>query len=475
MLNPHIGKLLRNNLNHEPTKSQQELFDLLGNFLTSDDQRVVLVVKGYAGTGKTTVVSSLVKTMEQTGQQYVLLAPTGRAAKVLANYSRRSASTIHKRIYRQKREKEGIAEFSLDRNLLSDAVFIVDEASMITDHSSESSIFGSGRLLNDLIRFVYNNRRCKMILIGDTAQLPPVGISLSPALDPDVLSGYGLSVKGTFLRDIVRHSVDSGILFNATRIRENITRNMLNLPVLQTGKYEDMEAIPGTHLAETIDSAYGKYGENETIVVTRSNYMANKYNQGIRNSILWREEEICRGDRIMVVRNNYFWINDYEEMDFIANGDIAEVVGIHEYQERYGYRFADVSLKMPDYNNLEFEAKIILDTLKINTSSLSGKENQELYFKILEDHPEAQNRNKRSRILKEHPFYNALQVKFAYAVTCHKAQGGQWKAVFIDQGAVRKDMMDIDYLRWMYTALTRGTTKVYLVNFPGEFLDTFQS
>ncbi len=479
MLKDHIASLLKENHDYKPTPGQDKLFDKLSEFINNTNDNQILLIKGYAGTGKTTVVSSLVKTLKKIELKSILLAPTGRAAKVLGSYSKENAYTIHKKIYRQKSSKDGLGEFVLDKNLHTNTFFIVDEASMISNQTYELSIFGSGRLLDDLIEYVYNGKKCKLILLGDTAQLPPVKFDISPALNKQVLQGFGKNVIEVYLTDVIRQSQNSGILFNATNLR-----NLIRLPVGKTGQmtddfskekilirlsgFKDISRLTGEDLIEEISNAYAQYGIEKTMIVCRSNKMANKYNQGIRNQILWREEEISVGDYLMVVKNNYYWIKN-DDINFIANGDIVEITRIHKYQERYGFRFADVSLRFVDYQDIEIDAKIMLNTLYIETASLTGEDNKKLFYSVLEDNNDVSIKKKRYEMVKDNPFFNALQVKFAYAVTCHKAQGGQWKVVFVDQGFLTDDMLNLEYLRWLYTALTRSTEKLYLVNFGKQF------
>ncbi len=466
----HIADLLRKNLGYRPTPSQEALILKLAEFISPGNEMDVLLVNGYAGTGKTTLVRSLVMTMDRYSQKYVLLAPTGRAAKVLSSYTGKPAYTIHKKIYRQKSAKDGMGLFSLDRNLSADTLFVVDEASMIANQEQEMKVFGSGRLLDDLIEYVYSKAGCRLVLLGDTAQLPPVGLDISPALDPSVIASYDLSVHTGLLEEVVRHSKDSGILMNATKLRAGAEKGSGDWPRFRENVFEDVRRISGNDLIDEISDAYDRSGMTNTIVVTRSNKRANQYNQGIRSRILWREEDIARGDLLMVVRNNYYWTRE-EEMDFIANGDIAEILDIHGRQERYGFHFADVSLRFPDYDEHEMDVKIMLDTLMLDAASLGLEENRQLYFNILVDYPDIRTKKKKFEKAREDPFYNALQVKFAYSVTCHKAQGGQWDTVFVDQGYVNKDMIGREYYRWLYTAVTRATRKLYLVNFSDRFFE----
>jgi exodeoxyribonuclease-5 len=455
-----------------PTDDQSDALKKIAGYICDNNNNVIFLMTGYAGTGKTSIISSVVKTLDLLRMRAVLLAPTGRAAKVLASYSGRQAFTIHKKIYRQKSSKDGLGNFSLDRNLHKDTFFIVDEASMVSNSSGDSSLFGSGRLLDDLIEYVYSGTDCKLILVGDTAQLPPVGSVLSPALDPASLGGYGFGLISCELRQVVRQSETSGVLMNATRVRLQVAETNLVHPSIDCINYKDTIRITGEELIDEISSAYGTCGMEGTIIVVNSNKQANRYNQGIRNRIFFREEEISPGDMVMVVKNNYFIIDEDEDgAGFIANGDIAEVKKIRKYEERYGFRFADMVLKFPDYN-LEIESKVMMDVLHLDTPALPSDRNKELYQSILADYLNIKTRRKQFEAVKNNPYFNALQIKFAYAVTCHKAQGGQWERVFIDQGMFNRNEITIDYLRWFYTALTRSTDKVYLVNFSEDFFVT---
>ncbi|MFC2096460.1 ATP-dependent RecD-like DNA helicase [Bacteroidota bacterium] len=472
MLTDHIKNVILENLEFKETSDQNNLIDGLSGFIMDNDPNGLFLIKGYAGTGKTTIIGALVKAFDNLKAKSVLLAPTGRAAKVLSAFSKKAAYTIHKKIYKQKSSKDGFGIFVLDNNLHSNTYFIVDEASMISNNSGDSSIFGSGRLLDDLIKYVYNDKRCKLILIGDVAQLPPVGIHISPALDVKQLESYNLKVFEYNLREVVRQKENSGILLNATNIRDLISEENYSFPKLELNDIVDIERIPGNELIEKISDSYDKSGYEDTIIITRSNKRANQYNKGIRDQILWREEEITAGDFLMVVKNNYYWIDENEKIDFIANGDIAEIIKIKKYEERYGFRFADVILRFIDYGDLEIECKIILDTLDINSAALSSDDNKQLFYNVLEDYQKEKTKKKRYEGVRNDEFFNALQVKFSYAITCHKAQGGQWKNVFIDHGYVNEDMMDKEYLRWLYTSFTRPTEKLYLVNFDKRFFDS---
>ncbi|MFP4022987.1 MAG: ATP-dependent RecD-like DNA helicase [Thiohalospira sp.] len=469
MLKDHIKNKILDELKLNPTKGQADLIDKLASFILSDDPNLIFLLKGYAGTGKTTIISALVKAFRSFKIKSVLLAPTGRAAKVLSSYAKKNAYTIHKKIYRQKSAKDGFGVFVLDTNLHSQTFFIVDEASMISNSSADISIFGSGRLLDDLIHYVYNQKNCKLILIGDTAQLPPVGIDISPALDKKQLASFHLNVIEHQLSEVLRQVEDSGVLLNATKIRNLMLNENYQFPKLELNHADDIQRITGNELIEIITDSYDKYGIEDTIIITRSNKRANQYNKGIRNQILWYEEEIAVGDLLMVVKNNYFWMEDNDKIDFIANGDIGEIVQIKKYEERYGFRFADIVLRLIDFGDLEIECKIILDTLDINSAALSSDDNKKLFYSVLEDYQHLKTKKQQYQAVKEDEFFNALQVKFSYAITCHKAQGGQWKNVFIDHGYLKDEMLDKEYFRWLYTAFTRPVEKLYLVNFNKNF------
>jgi exodeoxyribonuclease-5 len=409
------------NLGNTPTDDQSDALKKIAGYICDNNNDVIFLMTGYAGTGKTSIISSVVKTLDLLRMRAVLLAPTGRAAKVLASYSGRQAFTVHKKIYRQKSSKDGLGSFSLDRNLHKDTFFIVDEASMVSNSSGDSSLFGSGKLLDDLIEYVYSGTDCKLILVGDTAQLPPVGSVLSPALDPASLGGYGFGLISCELRQVVRQSETSGVLMNATLVRLQVAETNLVHPSIDCINYKDTIRITGEELIDEISSAYGTCGMEGTIIVVNSNKQANRYNQGIRNRIFFREEEISPGDMVMVVKNNYFIIDEDEDgAGFIANGDIAEVKKIRKYEERYGFHFADMVLKFPDYN-LEIESKVMMDVLHLDTPALPSEKNKELYQSILADYMNIKNRRKQFEAVKNNPYFNALQIKFAYAVTCHKA------------------------------------------------------
>ena len=475
-MNQSVSERIKDALGYMPTIDQQELISristFIGNYYSPDHRDDTLIIKGYAGTGKTSMVAALVKILPKIGMKAVLLAPTGRAAKVLAGYSGHPAFTIHKKIYRQKSASaNGLGNFVLDNNKHQRTIFIVDEASMISNDQSENSIFGSGRLLDDLFEYVYRGEMCKLILVGDTAQLPPVGLAISPALDVKVIGEMGFSVSEFEMKQVVRQTRESGILHNATLLRQSLAENLQGYPHLTTADFADVRRITGGELIEEIENCYDEFGIGNTMVLCRSNKRANKYNEGIRRTILWRDEEIAKGDLLMVVKNNYFWLGDEEKeiTPFIANGDIAEITRIGKYRELYGFRFADVDLKLTDYPEIEIQTKIMLDTLTSESPSLTWDENQRLFEAVMADYADIGNKRDRIKKVKENPYFNALQVKFSYAITCHKAQGGQWKAVFIDQGWLTDDMLNTEFLRWLYTAFTRPTVRLYLVNFKDEF------
>lgn len=440
---------------------------LFSGFLMSGDEDAVFLMNGYAGTGKTSLLGALVRTLELLGRKFVLLAPTGRAAKVFARYSGYPAYTIHRRIYRQKSFSNETDNFVINDNLQKNTLFIVDEASMIANEGLSGASFGTGRLLDDLIQYVYNGNGCRLMLVGDTAQLPPVGEEDSPALSVQVLQGYGLHVTSCRLTQVVRQADESGILYNATSLRRIIASGeCFSFPTVRVNGFPDVKVIQGGDLIEAISESYDHVGMDETIIVCRSNRRANLYNKGIRNSILFREDELNTGDVLMVAKNNYYWGDGCKELDFIANGDVAVVRRVRRVREMYGFRFADVLLAFPDYQDLELEVKILLDTLHGDAPSLSWEQSDALFSNVMEDYADITIKRERMKKLKGDPYYNALQVKYAYAVTCHKAQGGQWQRVFIDQGYMTEDMLTPDYFRWLYTAFTRATERLYLVNWP---------
>jgi len=429
----------------------------------STDKNKLFLLKGYAGTGKTSVVSALVRALNELKQKTVLMAPTGRAAKVIAGYSGYPAFTIHKKIYRQKSMSE--FRFQLADNLNTHTLFIVDEASMISNSGSETT-FGSGRLLDDLIHFVYGSDGCSLLLLGDTAQLPPVMQPQSPALEKEQLLGYGLIVTEFTLTHVVRQALESGILHNATLLRQQLTdEQTTNFPAFDLNGFDDIRKLNGMELIEEIQKSYDGVGVEDTIVVTRSNKRANIYNNGIRARVMMKEDELSNGDLLMVTRNNYYWNKPYKEIDFIANGDILKIVRVRKYHEIYGFRFVDLTLRSLDFD-WEIDARIWLDALQSESPAQMNEMTNTLFEAVGEDYPEITNKREKFKKILENEYYNALQVKFAYAVTCHKAQGGQWKKVFIDPGQVSEDKINSDFYRWLYTALTRATETVFLVNFP---------
>ena len=471
MLKNHLNSILLGHLGFEPTEGQRILAEALSEMAGSTDNRQLMLIKGYAGTGKTSVISAFVRTLKDFKIRSVLMAPTGRAAKVLSAYSGEQAFTIHKKIYRQKSSKDGFGSFTLNYNASVNTFFIVDEASMISCYGTDRNMFGSGNLLDDLLQFVYNDRNCKLILMGDTAQLPPVGQDRSPALDKGRLEAYGLTVSEYELTEVVRQSRESGVLHNATVVRRLIASGEVAYPCLRARPFPDVARITGGDLIETLSDAYDKYGIEDVAVICRSNKQANRYNMGIRNRILYREEELTPGDFLMVVRNNYTQVGESEDVGFIANGDIVRVCRIFKYINRYGFRFAEVELSLPDYNDYEFSAIIMLDVLTGDTASITEEQNRNLYRAVAEDYAHVAPKSRQYKKIKEDPFFNALQVKYAYAVTCHKAQGGQWKCVFLDQGRPADETPDIEYLRWLYTAVTRASEKLYPVNFSDKFFE----
>ena len=555
MINNYLERQIKENFPYQPTPEQEIAVKSLSEFLLSPRSEVVFMLRGYAGTGKTSLVGALVRTLDKLQQKSVLLAPTGRAAKVFSAYAGHPAFTIHKKIYRQQSfsnelsnfsvndnltthtlyivdeasmiSNEGLSgsmfgtgrllddlvqfvysvllaptgraakvfsayaghpaftihkkiyrqqsfsnelsNFSVNDNLTTHTLYIVDEASMISNEGLSGSMFGTGRLLDDLVQFVYSGQGCRLLLMGDTAQLPPVGEEQSPALFADALKGYGLEVVEVDLTQVVRQEQQSGILWNATRLRQLIAEDdCYSLPKIKVSGFADIKVLPGNELIETLNSCYDHDGLDETIVVCRSNKRANIYNKGIRAQILWREDELNTGDLLMVAKNNYFWTEKEKEMDFIANGETAVVRRVRRTRELYGFRFADVTLVFPDYNDFELEVNMLLDTLHTDSPALPKAENDRLFYSVLEDYADITVKRERMKKMKADPYYNALQVKYAYAVTCHKAQGGQWKNVFLDQGYMTDEYLTPDYFRWLYTAFTRATGTLYLVNYPEE-------
>jgi len=453
---------------YPPTAGQQELIQLISAFILDSEPDQAFMLKGYAGTGKTSLISSLVNVLKTIRMRSVLLAPTGRAAKVISSYSGHKAFTIHRKLYIQTATSDGRIRFTLTENKHKNTLFIVDEASMIPDSSSsDGSLFGSRRLLHDLVEYVYTSENCKLLLIGDTAQLPPVGIEISPALHPEYLkSNFNLGLQSYELREVVRQASDSGILTNATGLREKIRMDDLGSPFFSNTGFNDVLRLDGTELQEVLQDVYSSANIDEIVMVCRSNKRANIFNREIRNRIIYHEDEITAGDYLMVVKNNYFWLPKESETGFIANGDMIEVMRIRNIKHLYGHRFADVTFRLVDYpEEKEIDAFIMLDTLMAEAPALPYAEQEKFMETVMQDYADIPSQAMRYAKLRENEYYNALQVKFSYALTCHKTQGGQWKHVFVDQGYLTEDMLDKEYMRWLYTAITRATHKLYLVNF----------
>ena len=488
-----------------PTQEQAHALEVFAEFLTDRDPHAVMILRGSAGTGKTTLSGAIVRTLKEIRQKVMLLAPTGRAAKVFSLNSGSPAYTIHRRIYREKSFSGVEGQFNLNDNLYTDTLFMVDEASMIANMGLGGMSFGSGCLLDDLVHFVYQGRNDRLLLIGDKAQLPPVGEEESPALHAAMLEGYGLKVYECDLNEVLRQSEESGILYNATMIRQMITHDdITQLPKIRFVGYPDIKPMPGSELIEALADSYHHVGLDDTIVVTRSNKRANIFNQGIRNMVLDREEELSQGDILMIVKNNYYWMEEErkkikeKEIEerrvksegtesgtathkvqsskfqvqsneipaFLANGDRAKVLKVRRRIDLYGFRFATLLLQFPDYGNYELEATVLLDTLTSEAPALTHEQQEQLFHQIEEDYQDIPLKADRMKAIRQDQFFNALQVKFAYAVTCHKAQGGQWAHVYVDQGYMTDDMLNPDYIHWLYTAFTRATEMLYLVNWP---------
>lgn len=457
----------------EPTSLQNELFTRLSDYIFSENNTEVFILKGYAGTGKTSVISTVVNNLWRAGKKAVLLAPTGRAAKVIANYAQREAFTIHKKIYFPKPNKGGGISFTLQNNKHSDTLFFVDESSMISNSDSDAKLFENGGLLDDLMRYVYNDKRCKLILIGDTAQLPPVKLETSPALESSCLQiDYNKHVFSVELTEVMRQHQNSGILLNATHLRELIQDQIIDSYKFKLGFPDLIRLEDGFDIQDAIQSAYDDNGVEDTAFIVRSNKRANQYNQQIRSKIRGLENEITTGDYVMVVKNNYFWLDKSSEAGFIANGDICEILELKKVKELYGFNFAEVKLRMIDYPNQKpFETVILLDTLTLDSPALSYEANNKLYQEIALDFADITSKYKKMLAIKENKYFNALQVKFSYAMTCHKSQGGQWKTVFVEQPYL-PDGQDIGFYRWLYTAITRAQEKLYLIGFKNEFFES---
>lgn len=471
MISDYISNKICSQLGFEPTASQRQTAEAMANFIVNDDSNPVLLINGFAGTGKTSLLRTFCNVADEMKFHLELMAPTGRAAKVLAGITGRTAHTVHKVIYRQDSADDIDSPFSLNYNRNAGTIFVVDEASMISNFQSGETAFGSGRLLDDIIAFVFSRPKCRLLLVGDSAQLPPVGTDRGPAMDVGKLGGYDITLTTAALTDIVRQEENSGILLNANIIRKLIEDDTPDIDLLRFDlSHDDVERIGGADLIEAINTCYDKFGVENTLVITRSNKRANRFNQGIRNAVMFREEEVTRGDLLMVVKNNYFWLPDDKKHDFIANGDIAEIVRINGYQEMYGFRFADTSLCFADHEDIEIDAKILLDNLVSDAPRPTRDDEERLFAAVAEDYADMSPRQ-RTLALRNNKWFNALAVKFAYAVTCHKAQGGQWDAVFVDLGYFTDDMMNIEMLKWLYTAVTRATRKLYLINFNDCFFE----
>lgn len=466
---PQPSQILRNKFPFAPTPGQEALFDLVDNFLAEEEEKSVFIIKGYAGTGKTTIVSTLVNTLPLFNKKFVLLAPTGRAAKVMSSYAKRLAFTVHKKIYKHSGDQSQGLTFRRQSNYAKDTIFIVDEASMINEERS----FGGSGLLTDLFTYVFADTSNKLILIGDSAQLPPVRQELSPALDKDYLeANFNASVHQVVLTEVMRQESDSGILFNATKLRNELNEKRSPVIQFETKGHKDIFRMTGEKLEDGLRYAYDQYGVENAIIICRSNKLANNYNQYIRNRIHFYETELEVGEILMIVRNNYLHTPDDVAGNFLANGDFVEVMKVITFEELYGFRFATLELRMIDYpaeNN--FEAKVILDTLHTETPALPDDLNKQLYEAVLEDYQDLKSIKERKEAMKKDPYLNALQIKFAYALTCHKSQGGQWNAVFVDQGFLKDDSIDKAYIRWLYTAVTRATEQLFLVNFNNQMYD----
>ena len=458
---------LKLNFSHKPNSEQNKILLKLVEYITTLGNRSIFLLKGYAGTGKTTLISALVKSLPSIGKRSVLLAPTGRAAKVLAKYSKKKSSTLHKKIYWIRTTKNGNTFITLKENLHTNTIFIVDEASMIPEDAKNG--INKRSLLEDLIKYVYEGIDCKLILIGDTAQLPPVNLDISPALDENNLDKkYQKQIIHQELKKVVRQEKNSMVLENATNLRELIEGNIKKLPKIKLNQ-EVVRISSGDELQECIEKSYGNSGVENTTIICRSNKRANQYNDRIRSEILWQEDIISAGDFLMVVRNNYFWLDEKSEAGFLANGDIIEVTRIKEIIERYGFKFAKANIRLMDYENEnEIDTILLLDTINSESPSLKYDEYKKLYTEVGLDYKGQKDINKK---IKENEFFNAIQIKFGYSITCHKAQGGQWKNVFIDIGYFKKEMLDKNYLRWLYTAFTRSTENLYLIGFNNEFFE----
>lgn len=464
-------KLLHQNFLFQPTVKQNLFFQKIADFLISTSNDEIFVLKGYAGTGKTTIISTVINHLEAINMKCVLLAPTGRAAKVISNYSGKPAYTIHKRIYFPKKSKSGGVSFTLQQNKFKNTIFIVDESSMISDTSQDSKLYENGSLLDDLFFYVEAGKNCKLLLVGDTAQLPPVNMTISPALDINTLSlHYQKNVQHIELDEVMRQAETSGILYNATQLRDLLDSHFIDTFQFNLTGFKDIIRLQdGYDIQDAIHGAYDNYGLEDTVFIVRSNKRANQYNQQIRASILSKESELSTGDYLMVVKNNYFWLKEESEAGFIANGDIIEILEIRKIQELYGFKFATVKIRMVDYpNQAPFDTILMLDTITSEAASLTYEQSNQLYQEVLLDYEDERQQYKKLQKVKENEYFNALQVKFSYAITCHKSQGGQWKTVFVEQPYL-PDGIDVEYVRWLYTAITRAEEKLYLIGFKDEY------
>lgn len=470
MSSKNFYSILSKNFPFNPTLKQDAFFQKIAAFVTNVDNDSIFVLKGYAGTGKTTVISTIVNHLIEINRKYVLLAPTGRAAKVIANYSSKPAFTIHKKIYFPKKSSGGGVAFTMQQNKHKNTIFIVDEASMISDQSNESKLYENGSLLDDLISYIYSGENCKMILLGDTAQLPPVNLDISPALNTDTLElNYDKKVDWIELDEVMRQELNSGILYNATELRELLKDNFITDFKFKLRGFKDIIRLTdGYDIQDAINQAYSNYSIEDTAFIVRSNKRANQYNEQIRMKILDKESDLSTGDFLMVVKNNYFWLKEKDEAGFIANGDIIEVLEIFAFKELYGFNFAKVKIRMVDYpNQIPFETVLILDTIKSESPSLTYEQSNQLYEEVMKDYEHLTTKYAKFQKVKENEYFNGLQVKFSYAITCHKSQGGQWNTVFVEQPYL-PDGIDRDYIRWLYTAITRAKDKLYLIGFKDD-------
>ena len=462
--------ILSHSFPFNPTIKQDAFFQKIAAFITNTDNDAIFVLKGYAGTGKTTVISTIVNNLIEINKKYVLLAPTGRAAKVIANYANKPAYTIHKKIYFPKKSSGGGVSFTMQQNKHKNTIFIVDEASMISDVAAESRLYVNGSLLDDLISYIYSGTHCKMILLGDTAQLPPINLDISPALNTDTLElNYNKKVDWIELDEVMRQELNSGILYNATELRELLKDSFITEFKFKLKGFKDIVRLTdGYDIQDAINQAYSNYSIEDTAFIVRSNKRANQYNEQIRTKILDKESDLSTGDFLMVVKNNYFWLKEKDEAGFIANGDIIEVLEIYSFKELYGFRFAKVKIRMVDYpNQIPFETVLILDTIKSESPSLTYEQSNQLYEEVMKDYEQVTTKYAKFQKVKENEYFNGLQVKFSYAITCHKSQGGQWNTVFIEQPYL-PDGIDRDYIRWLYTAITRAKDKLYLIGFKDD-------